>query len=117
MNSDIGIGYIIGNTVAKIKKINSQMKVNKENKNFDANKELTEQRNKEIARFIYILRSKLVGDKFEKGKTSYRFNDKHFSEIHKALNDLCYNSYKHENECLSAFIESIKNAVIHVKET
>ena len=116
MNSDIGVGFIIGSTVAKIKRIRSQMKINKENKDFDANKELQTVLNKKITRAIYLLRARIVGDKFEKDKTHYRFNDKHFREIHKALNDLCYNSYKHENECLESFIESIKNAVIHVRD-
>ena len=116
MNSDIGVGFIIGNTVAKIKKIRSQMRINKENKDFEANKELQIELNKKITRAIYLLRAKLVGDKFEKGKTSYRFNDKHFKEIHMALNNLCYKSYKHETECLESFIDSIKNAVINVRD-
>lgn len=116
MNNDILTGFYIGCTLPKIKKIRSQMKVNKDNKDFEANKELQIKLNHKIAVFIFSLRSKLVGDKFEKGKTPYRFNKEHYGKIYTALNELCYNSFKQESKCLNAFIESIKNAVINIRE-
>jgi hypothetical protein len=116
MISDIELGYIIGTMVTKVKKIRSEMKVNREDKKDDANKESKAELKKLITQDIYFLRAKIVGDKFEKGKTQYRFDNDDFGAIHKALNELCYNSYKHEHEYINAFVESIKNAKIIVEE-
>jgi hypothetical protein len=116
MDNEFNSSYFIGKLVVKQTTIRNLMKDKKKEGKFEEYKELKAKQIKEFTRAIYLLRSKIVGDKFENSKTHYRFNDDHFKEICNALKNLCYSSYGKENKCINAFIESIKNAEIIVND-